>query len=475
MTTEYSLTKSDFILFLDAPKHLWAKVNHQAELTPSPLGQEMIRQGYEVEALGKTYLARFVVNQAENQKLVWQETFTDQSYITRVDGLVYKPNSESYDLYEIKSGTSLDKDHYYDCAFQLLVLEASIKVDRVFLLHLNKEYIRGELLDIESLFIAEDITEKTVAILDDVRILRNQALTTALSLTADTLLQCFNPKTCPCLNLCYPNLPQFSIFDVPMLKATSKQTLLDMSIRSAADIPNSFRLSDKQRLVVQLARTEQEIIDRQAIQREMDQFNFPLYFLDYETYNAAIPLFPGYHPQQQMVFQYSLHIIDAPGGDLRHEEHLSYTTAEPSLLLLDKLRQDIGGKGTVLVWNKSFEMTCNKNMAKVHPEFNDFLDDINSRVYDLGDFISKGYYLHPGFKGSWSIKNVLPVMVPDLSYEILEIGNGEEATTRWWQMVYRGMPDEESIATRRDLLAYCEMDTLAMVKIYERLIELSQG
>ena len=126
----------------------------------------------------------------------------------------------------------------------------------------------------------------------------------------------------------------------------------------------------------------------------------------------AIPQYPGYHPQQQIVFQYSLHILEAPDAVPDHHEHLSLTCEDPSLPLLVQLREDIGDMGSVLVWNKAFEMARNTEMAALHPEYAPFLEGLNQRVYDLGDPVRLGYYLHPGFKGSWSIKQVLPVVVP---------------------------------------------------------------
>lgn len=140
--------------------------------------------------------------------------------------------------------------------------------------------------------------------------------------------------------------------------------------------------------------------------------------------------------------------------------------------LLEHLSAKIGPRGSVLVWNKGFEMSRNKEMAGLHPMYADFLNDLNERIYDLGDFINLGYYLHPGFKGSWSLKNVLPVMVPELSYEDLEIGKGDQAMMAWYEMVYGNLPQDEIEKTKEDLLKYCELDTLGMVRIWEKLGEL---
>jgi hypothetical protein len=183
-------------------------------------------------------------------------------------------------------------------------------------------------------------------------------------------------------------------------------------------------------------------------------------------------MYDGYKPQQQMVFQYSLHKLESLNGDIRHTEHLAVTKDDPSKSLIKQLREDIGDTGTVFVWFKPFEMTRNKELAIIHPEYADFLEDLNDRIYDLGDFINFGFYLHPKFKGSWSIKNVLPIMVPELSYDEMEIGKGDQAMIAWWELINDRLSMDDAEKTKTALLAYCELDTLAMVKIWEKLFEL---
>ena len=136
-----------------------------------------------------------------------------------------------------------------------------------------------------------------------------------------------------------------------------------------------------------------------------------------------------------------------------------------------QLREDLGSTGTVFVWNKSFEMTRNKELAIIYPEYAEFLAELNKRIYDLGDFINLGFYLHPKFKGSWSIKNVLPVMVPELGYDEMEIGKGDQAMMAWWELIHDKLSTDDAEKTKTALLEYCKMDTWAMVKIWEKLVE----
>jgi hypothetical protein len=470
MANNELLTKSDFLLFLEAPRHLWADKHGFINKPPSVFDINVMNQGYEVETLAKEYIEKFILKPAENETLIFQKTFNDKKYTARTDILIYKPKTNSYDLYEVKSGTSVKRENIYDATYQFLIVNKQIKIDCVFILHLNSEYTRYSHLNLSELFVAEDVTSKIHDLKGEVNIRREIALEVAfLNSPDDIQFLCLNPKTCPCPHICHPGLPETSIFDIPKLSKKKKIELINQGIRDIQDVPNTFPLNAKQRLIVNVAQSNEEIVNQEAIKKEFQHFTFPLYFLDYETYLAAIPKFDGYKPQQQMVFQYSLHKMESLNGEIYHTEHLAITKEDPSKSLVKQLREDVGDTGTVFVWFKPFEMTRNKELAIIHPEYADFLTDLNGRIYDLGDFINFGFYLHPKFKGSWSIKCVLPVMVPELSYDGMEIGKGDQAMMAWWEMVKGNIPTNEIDKIKKALLKYCELDTWAMVKILEKL------
>jgi hypothetical protein len=261
-------------------------------------------------------------------------------------------------------------------------------------------------------------------------------------------------------------LPEFSIYDVPRLSKKKKQQLLDFGILAAKDIPDSFDLNEKQKLIVEQAKTNLEHIDYKSLASEFKKIVFPVYFLDYETCISAIPKYEGYHPQEQIVFQYSLHKMETLNGKIMHTDHISITADDPSVSLIEELITKIGHAGTIIVWNKAFEMTMNKEMAKIHPNYAESLDRINQRIFDLGEVVNQGYYLRPGFKGSWSIKNVLPIMVPELSYKEMEINKGDQASITWWNMCFGQLGESEKAHLKEAMLRYCELDTWAMVKIF---------
>jgi hypothetical protein len=468
-----TITKSDFLLYYEAPRHLWAKKNGKIETQLSDFDQHLIDQGYEVENLAKQYLETVLLPLTPHNQLFWQRTYLDGSFEARCDALVFKPETNTYDLYEIKSSTSLDKENIYDVAYQALVLENQISVDHLYLLHLDKEYSRSGDLDLSRLFIADDVTDKVNDLFQEVERLRQEALNVLKVSDPSILGHCLSPKECPCPDICHPNLPEFSIYDIPRLTKKKKTELLDAGIFAAKDIPVNFDMNDKQRLIVDLARTNSEYIDQTSLCSELNKIEFPVYFLDYETCISAIPQYDGYHPQQQIIFQYSLHRMDKLDIEPVHTGFISITDGDPSIHLLEHLSAEIGNVGTIIVWNKSFEMTMNKDMAKLHPGYAEFLDQVNQRIYDLGEVVNQGYYLHPGFKGSWSIKHVLPVMVQELSYKDLAINKGDQASMAWWNVTF-GQTDKGEIERITETLhVYCGLDTQAMVEIYKRFVKIA--
>lgn len=468
-----TLTKSDFLLYCEAPRHLWAKKHGLLTHTLSDFDQHLIDEGYVVEELAQAYLESHIVPLIPGGELHWQQTYSFARFEARADALIYKPQSGTYDLYEIKSATTPDKQDQIDVAFQAWVFSNLINIEHCYILHLNKGYTRIGDTDPGLLFIADDLTDNVTALLPGISKLGEQAYQSLQVEDYFSLPSCLNPKECPCPDLCHPDLPEFSIYDVPRLSAKAKTGLLEMGIRDGTQIPATVKLNEKQKRIVECACTGAEFLDYAALRCELNRFVFPLWFLDYETCICAVPRFSGYHPQQQVVFQYSLHRLDHPDGEWHHFGHISASTGDPSLPLLQKLSTDLGSTGTVIVWNKSFEMSRNTEMASIHPEFAPFLENLNARVYDLGEIINHGIYIHPAFKGSWSIKNVLPVMVPGLSYSELAINKGDKASMAWWHITFEQLDEKEKQAMLDGLEIYCELDTLAMIRIYERLREMA--
>lgn len=447
------LTKSDFLLFLEAPMHLWAS-KHIKSFKPyvSEYDRHLMEQGKEVEKLARNFLPG-----AE-----WQRTYKSGEFETRADALI-KNDDDTYDLYEVKSTTNVEKEHLYDATFQSIVIGKNIKLNKIYIVTLNKDYILEDSLNINALFKKNDVTEKVKDLISETESKMNEALHVINLDSSKYIENCLKPDKCPCLDLCHPNLPGKSIFNIPLLNSKKARELLDSKIFEIKDIPLSFELSAKQKLIANVIRSGLPHLNKEGLKKFLDTLIYPLHFLDYETYPLAVPVYKGYKPYQHMVFQYSLHIV-GDDKNIEHKEHLEIENCDPSVSLLAKLKDDIGSVGSVIVWNKTFEFERNKDMAGLYPEHKDFLDDVNSRMIDLADFINKEHYIHPDFLGSWSIKHVLPVMVPELSYKDLKVNKGDLAMLAWWELIHTS---DKSKA--KDLLEYCCLDTMAMVKIWEKL------
>jgi hypothetical protein len=235
-------------------------------------------------------------------------------------------------------------------------------------------------------------------------------------------------------------------------------------------VPDDIKLSVGQRNQVTVAKTKEPLIDKSSIKQLLNELEYPLYFLDYETVSSALPMFSGCTPFQQIPFQYSLHVLRTPDSEIEHYEYLgtdSETAPMPELLA--SLRSHIGDTGSVIVWYKVFETGRNTEMANAYPEYADFLSNVNDRIFDLMEVFSKQHYVHHDFKGSSSIKYVLPVIIPEFSYKEMEIQNGLVASIRWYDAVMGVVDKEQAKKTYGDLIKYCCLDTLAMVKIHEYL------
>lgn len=470
------LTKSLFLHYLDSPLHLWLAGQGKVQAQPPSLyDQHVMKQGYSVERLAKEFLRAKVATQyPAGTTLSFEATLTDGNYESRIDALVHDQNINSYDLYEIKSSTTIHTEHKYDLTFQYLVGKATLPINKVYLVRVNGDYQRAGEIDINELFIVEDMTDQVASKEDEVYQLRSAAWGVLRLESEPSDEHCFNPSTCIYPNHCFPNLPAGSIYELGRASKKQYRELLDMGVKLVKDVPDTFNSNYKQRLQIQSARQNQAIIDRDAIAEELSQLEYPIYFLDYETYGEALPMYDGYKPYQQAVTQFSLHVARQPESEqLEHYEYLATAPGDPARALATALCRVIGDTGAVIVWNKKFECGRNDELARLCPDLASQLRSINERVYDLMEIFSKGLYVDHRFRGSASIKKVLPVLCPQLSYQDLPIGEGTKAMLAWYEMVYGDLTAADKEQLRQNLLTYCKLDTWAMVEIWRRVRETS--
>ena len=465
----HKLTKSNFLTFLDSPLHLWAQVNKQTETKQFSVYDQLItKQGYEVEPLAKMFLQqKLFTDYPKGSTIDFQHILTDGNYESRIDALIHDVGNNTYDLYEIKSSTKVDKQNKYDATFQHLIGKSTLSVNKIYIVHINGDFIKDGEINFNEFFILEDMSEVISKLEDEVFKLRSEALEVINSSEPPFKQHCYKPKDCPCKNLCHPDIGDYPIYDLSWWKVGQYEKLVAEGYQDLIEIPETAELNPKQILQVRSIKQDEAIIDHEGINHELGNLSFPLYFLDYETYGPAIPIFDGYKPYQHITFQYSLHVMERPDDiELKHFEFLETQKIDPSKKITEDLLKVISNQGSVIVWNKSFEKKRNEELGLLQPMYADELLAVNERVYDLMDIFKDGLYVDYRFHGSASIKKVLPVLVPNLSYDGMEIGEGTTAMTKWWEMV-NGASDKDQIA--ENLLEYCKLDTWAMVEIWRKL------
>jgi hypothetical protein len=494
------LSKTDYLIYRDCAHNAWVKryrpeIYHAAPMSAFDLA--LLEIGNEVDALarelfpGGVLVARGdVINTraliAARTPVIYQPVLETKHFTTACDILVWNGARQSFDLYEVKASTSGDgkkaKDELYafDIAFQAEVLrQCGVPVGTLNLVRLDSDYVRGVHLDVQRLFTVEDFTKRVDAVLDTVAhemdaahdvLARSEPLPSPCSCM-------FKGRNAHCTTFAFsnPNVPAISVHDITRIGASKKKlaALIDAGILAIEDVPDDFELSEAQANQVRAAKTERVMIDVVAIAEFLSGLAYPLAFFDYETYPAAVPRFAGYGPFHHIPFQFSLDVVAQPGAPVEHYEFLHTDPTCPDAALIAALRQALPVAGAIVTWNDTFEMGINDKLAARNAHATAFMTDVNARIIDLMDPFTHQAYVHPGFRGRTSIKAVLPVLVPALTYKVLAIQEGATATTRWNEIVTGKVDAVAAAKVRADLLAYCALDTRAMVEIWRVLMHMA--
>ena len=494
------LTKTDYLLFRECRKNAWMKLHRPDIYFASEISEfdkAIIETGNEVELIarelfpggllieGRDRHAQAVTlgHIANKNRVLFQPVFQKDGFLAALDVLKWDVSANGWLLYEVKATNSLNEEtHLSDLAFQwVLVSKMGIPVKRVHLIHLNPEYVRAGALDLRGLFEIEEVTEAVQKMLPRTEAEMEKAME-YLSQEVEPPGHCDciyrgRSRHCGTFHHSNPDVPEYGVHDIARIGSSKAKLadLVDRGIFRLEDLPADLELTEIQQNQVDAYRKNRILARRREIEVELESLTHPIYFLDYETCPAAVPRFDGFSPYQQIPFQYSLHVVERPRGQPRHEEFLSTTPGDPSAAMCASLQKHIGPTGSVVVWSKKFECTVNRELGERIPEAKTFLNSVNRRVYDLMDIFSKQLYVHKGFKGGTSIKDVLPVLVPELSYADLAIREGGTASQSWDKITSIGMSATEKQKVACDLRKYCERDTFAMVAIWRFLQELTAG
>ena len=477
--TEIILTKSDFLDYQHCAKSLWLKKHKPNAVSwpaPNLFDRMLMQDGYRVEAIVKELIADW----PDVEACAFQSVFQSSDGLYARADLVRTHADGEIDLFEIKASTSLrsstGSDHVDDATFQTLVSErAGHQVRAIHVIHVNKDYVRSGKVNPTELLTIVDVTEDVRTRLANIEDHVDAALEWISQDTIDEngcscLLIGNRANQCASFDYFNPDVPDRSVYLLPRISKQKLQTFVDERRLDLADI-NVSEVSKLQAPVLIAAQSGRPVINKDRIQEFLDSLQWPLYFYDYETFASAIPIADGLKPQQQMPVQYSLHRL-SKDGELTHSEFLS---DRPGMQhdLVENLSCDIGPIGNLISWNKKFEMTCNKAMAELLPEHSAFLTDLNERTADLMD-VFKEDYVDIAFKGSTSIKKVLPVVCPHLHYSEDAVHDGAGAMAAWLEMIEK-IDRAEKDRLGAELRSYCELDTLAMVEIYRFLRDVIAG
>lgn len=488
-----NLSKSKYCRGLQCKKMLWLEKNKPNEKTKLN-NESVLEQGNAVHEVAKYLFGPHInIEFSENLNQMIEDTYiTIESYkdiIITEASFNYNNNfcsvdilgktGDKYEIYEVKSSTELKDIYINDASYQYYILtNLGFNITKCTIIVINNKYTRYGNLDLNKLFIKQDITEEVINLQDTVKEKIkeiNDYVDDYLEPIDDIDLKCFKPYPCPFFKYCTKHILNNNVFDIANMHNSKKIKLYQDGTYTYKDLLDSD-INDKQRQQIEYELYDKEdYIDKPKIKEFLATLSYPLYFLDFETYQMPIPLYDGISPYEKIPFQYSLHYIESEGGVLKHTEYLAKTNTDPRRTLAEQLVKDIPKDVCVLAYNMSFEKSVINKLAVIYPDLSEHLMNIHSNIKDLMiPFRNRDYY-SKSMHGSYSIKYVLPSLFPNdenLNYQNLDlVHNGTEAMDKFKEL--STLDGKDFDYTKERLLKYCELDTFAMVKIYEKLKEIS--
>ncbi len=484
------LSKSKYLNGLQCPKYLWVKF-YEPDRLPRFDASMLYRfnQGHLVGEYAKRLFPDgidipaddFAINLKQTEELLKERKPLFEAGImagkifSRID--ILRPvGKDEWNIIEVKSSTRVKNINFHDVSFQRYCSEKyGLKIRDCFLMTVNNEYVRQSDIDPEDLFTMTKIRAKGDGATNKIQQRVDSMLSTIASEKCPDIIigkQCNSPYECPLKEECWSFLPENNIFDMYGSKREAFE-LFEKGIYSFKDIPYDFPLSGKQEIQKSCEISRKPHIEKTHIRQFLSKLEYPLYYMDFETFSGAIPLFDGTRPYQQIPFQFSLHVVDEDNATARHYSFLADGKGDPRAEFVASLKRVLGNSGSIVVYNQSFEKGVLRALANMFPEYNDWVVSLNDRIIDLlAPFRSFDYY-DARQKGSASIKNVLPVLT-ETSYDHLNISDGMSASLAFLGVISNSASSEEATNIREDLEKYCALDTEGMIWIVNKLKELTK-
>jgi hypothetical protein len=488
-----TLSKSRFLAGLQCLLRLWHQCyNPHLAAEVSPVQQAIFDTGHEVGRLATTlfpggrlieedYLhhnkAVMATKEAMNEPAIpaiFEAAFLYDGVRIRAD-IIERLSNGTWNLIEVKSSSSVKEVYLADVGIQYYVINgAGFRIARAGIMHLNTRYVYdGMNLEPGGLFSFSDLTERVIQVQEQISgELHNQKqmLKAGEAPEVDPSRFCNSPHHCEFWEHCIRQVPEFWIVNLSGITQDKLDELMAMNIQDIRDIPPSFRLNPLQERIRRCSVSQEEYLSP-SLAPELQDVVCPVHFLDFETVAPAIPRYPGTRPYYSIPFQFSNHTLYEDGA-LEHHEYLCVEDIDPREEFARNLLKALGAEGTIFTYTL-YEKGIMRELAEHLPRYRRQLMAATTRFKDLHSLVRR-YFYHPCFYGSFSLKSILPALIPEMNYEHLDIHEGIQASLWYLRMIDPTIPKDEKERINRALRAYCAQDTMAMVKIREQLLRRSK-
>ncbi len=482
-----NLSKSKYCKAVQCEKMLWLD-KYKKEVKEEIDNESVLENGTNVGELAKKLFGNYLNIEFNNDLnkmiddtkralendtvIITEASFVYNNNFCSVD--ILKKDGDKYEMYEVKSSTHISDIYLDDISYQYYVLTSlGLNITKASIVYINSSYVRQGELELDKLFKIKDLTDIVISKQEEVarRILELESvMKSKKEPKVDLGNQCFSPYDCPFFKYCSRHLPEKNVFDIKGLYLNKKVEYYKKGIISYEDLINSD-ISNKYKEVIDFELNDKEDkINSEEIKKFLKSLYYPIYYLDFESYQESVPSYDGISPYMQVPFQYSLH-IENKDGTLNHKEFLAEGGIDPRRVLAERLVKDIPRDSCVLAYNMSFEKRVIKYLAGLYEDLSDDLMNIHDNIKDLMiPFQNRSYY-SKNMHGSYSIKYVLPSLYPDdpsLDYHNLSmVHNGSEASDSYFKL--STLSGAELKELRENMLKYCGLDTYAMVKVLKKL------
>ena len=477
------LTKTAFGYGLACDRLFWMYQNAREDLPePDEATQAIFDQGHLIGNLAKTLypdgieidwtsghergIAQTDAVLAEKRP-IFEAGFQHGKTHARADILIPAAGGR-WDLIEVKSSSAVKEEHLHDVAFQKHVYQgAGLRIDRCSVMHVDKSYVRQGMVDAGGLLARTDVTDEIKPLEGGIPAEVKRQLRVMSRAEAPDARWVALCNDCDLHPRCWAFLPEHNVFSL-CAAGTKAVQLMEAGVLRILDIPEDFPLSEKQEIQVRCTRTGEPHIHAGGIQAFLDKLEYPMHFLDFETFMIAVPPFDDMSPYEQVPFQYSLHVVDQPASRAQHFGYLSDGSSDPRPEILESLSVRLGRAGSVVAYNAPFEIRVLESCCRHFPEYAKWLGSVRERFVDLLSPFKSFHYYHPEQKGSASLKAVLPVLT-GRSYKELEIADGQAAGLRFREMASGNTTESRKRAIRKALEKYCRQDAEGMIDIIKAL------